>query len=271
MQKLPLISLILAALLLFSVTLYVFSSRTLRPERAQTPVRVGAEYNGLYGVAVKGVLTPEMVELPAGSFTMGGARADAPPRRVELSRFSISRFEITNAQYLTFCQQTGRTFLADPHWDEKYPLSYPDHPVVQVSWQDAVDFCKWLSEWTGREVRLPTEAEWEYAAQGSQAGVTLETSKQQQIPTREVGASPPNRFGLHDLLGNAYEWCADWYDGSYYLSADSKDPKGPAEGRFKVIRGGSWADETVNCRVEYRAHAQPSPASPTVGFRVVMK
>src|SRR5207253_360769 len=150
-----------------------------------------------------------------GSPPERGSPAEWPQHKVKLDKFLIGRFEITNAQYEAFCKANGRPFSADPYWKDNYPGDYPDHPVVGLSWQEANDYCRWLGSVIGKEARLPTEAEWEYAAQGSEPGTTFEIAAPELIPTTRVGTYKPNPFGLYDMLGNAAEWCRDWY-GLHY-------------------------------------------------------
>src|ERR1051326_5783776 len=148
-------------------------------------------YDEHYGVNTEGTLTPELIEIPAGSFLMGsvadeGSPAEHPQHKISIDKFWISRFEITNAQYLSYCLATKHAPLTDPHWRGIYMRDYPDHPVVNVTWKDAKDYCQWLSTIVGKEVRLPTEAEWEYAAQGSAPGTTLLESSSEIMPTAKV-------------------------------------------------------------------------------------
>jgi formylglycine-generating enzyme len=145
----------------------------------------------------------------------------------------------------------------------------PDHPVVNVSWNDAVAFCQWLSRKEGKTYRLPTEAEWEYACRAGTItryccgddpetlvsfGNVADAAAKKKYPdwthvikgndgyvfTSRVGSFQPNPFGLYDMHGNAWQWCADWYDPKYYANSPAGDPKGPASGQSRVLRGGSW-------------------------------
>src|SRR5581483_3890845 len=143
-----------------------------------------------------------------------------------------------------------------------------DHPVVCVSWNDAAAFCAWLTRAAGRVYRLPTEAEWEYACR---AGTTTPFHFGESLgpaeanidgaqpyggappgPSRggttRVGSYPANGFGLHDMHGNVYEWCGDWYDPGYYAVSDGRDPRGPASGSERCVRGGAWNTAAVRCR-----------------------
>lgn len=231
-------------------------------------------YNNLYGINQNGLLVPEFTQLPSGKFLMGGTAKDPiselPQHEVVLAPFSISRTEITNAQFLAFCQAAKHKIPEDPHWQGIYMRDYPNHPIVNIAWQEAVEYCNWLSTVLGTEVRLPTEAEWEYAAQTSDPGTTLEFAARELLPTTKVGSYPPSQLGLYDMLGNVWEWCNDWYDPEYYQTSPKENPKGPEEGRLKVIRGGSWAESRNASRPSHRNSALPNGTTPTLGFRVVM-
>jgi formylglycine-generating enzyme required for sulfatase activity len=159
-------------------------------------------------------------------------------------------------------------------------------PVENVSWNDAVEFCRRLSvlpaeKQSGRTYRLPTEAEWEYSCRGGASSRTLYpfgnsiTDKHANYNNRRkrtssVGAYPPNGFGLHDMIGNVWEWCADWYDEAYYAKSPARDPEGPASGQLRVLRGGSWYNDASYCRAAYRDCHGPGYRNDGYGFRVVL-
>jgi formylglycine-generating enzyme len=272
----------LATLIAFSLILALVGRFVLKEQPAYdlSPKGTAKKSGDRYGLDINGILTPELVEIPAGSFLMGsspdkGTPAEWPEHKVTLDKFLISRFEITNAQFEQFCKATGRPFSIDPHWKDEYPRDYPDHPLVGVSWHETDEYCKWLGSVIGKEVRLPTEAEWEYAAQGSEPGTTYELSSQELVPTTRVGTHRPNDFGLYDMLGNVTEWCQDWYDPHYYQQSPERNPRGPEQGENRVLRGCSWATGSDSCRIAARSHAVPesnsSNASPTIGFRIVAR
>jgi formylglycine-generating enzyme required for sulfatase activity len=217
----------------------------------------------------------EFVEVPAGEFRMGLAEENdaRPVRRVRLAAFWLARTETTREQYARFRAATGR---AEPgHWRHEL-FARPGSPVIGVTWHDAQAFCAWA------EARLPTEAEWEYAARGAD-GRRYPWGNEPPTPERAVfhrdigfagtspvagapaGASP---FGLLDMAGNAFEWCADWYSADYYARAPGENPPGPAEGRQRVIRGGAWISLPDACRAGARAQYPPDAASVLIGFRV---
>jgi formylglycine-generating enzyme required for sulfatase activity len=173
-----------------------------------------------------------------------------------------------------------------------------EHPVVNVNWNDARAFCDWLSKKEGKLYRLPTEAQWEYAcragtttsfyngddAEGlTQVGNVADAAAKAMFPewtwplkandgyafTAPVGQFKPNAFGLHDMHGNAWEWCADYYAGDYYPSSPRQDPQGPNTGAARVIRGGSWFDPPYHCRSARRLSYAPAICPGNLGFRVV--
>ena len=156
------------------------------------------------------------------------------------------------------------------------------NPVEWVSWNDAVDFCKKLSKKTGKTVRLPTEAEWEYACR---AGSTTRFSygdDEEKLgdyawkaensggKTHPVGEKKPNNWGLYDMHGNVWQWCADWYAKGYDANAAKTDPTGPATGTWRVWRGGCWLNRAFSCGSAFRSCYPPADPFNTVGFRVVL-
>lgn len=246
---------------------------TPTPTRTETKNDLKSEKN-LYGIVKDGWLLPETVDLPGGSFMMGsldeGAASERPQHNVSIAPFAISRTEITNAQYLSFCQATNHPTPNDPHWQGIYIYDYPNNPVVAISWYDAQAYCQWLSKVLDQTVRLPREAEWEYAAQNSTPGTILENSHAEILPTTKVGSYPPNSYQLYDMLGNVWEWCSDWYAPDYYGQSPTDNPTGPTEGEYRVMRGGSWAESQQSSRITKRNKGLPTGGSPTIGFRVVI-
>jgi formylglycine-generating enzyme required for sulfatase activity len=216
-----------------------------------------------------------MVPVPAGSFLMGseGDADHSPAHAVWIDSFSIDRFEVTNAEYHAFCLDTGRGLPEFWGMDAfRSGPSYPDHPVVGVSWYDASAY----AEWAGK--RLPTEAEWEYAARGGLEGAaypngdTLTPSdanytKSERAGVVAVGSYPPNGYGLHDAAGNVVEWVADWYAPDYYAASPESCPAGPEDGKFRVIRGGGWHSGPGCNRVFFRNALPPNWRDLNVGFR----
>jgi len=208
-----------------------------------------------------------------GTFRMGCtdarecANRDRPPRTVTLSEFQISDKEVTVAQYRTFCTATGRSMPARPSW------GWDDQdPIVNVNWNDAVAFCQWTN------CRLPTEAEWEYAAQGAAArrqywysggDILREVAyfADNTTRTRTVGKRKPNELLLYDMSGNVSEWVSDWFDT--YPQYPQTNPQGPPTGIHKVARGGSWQSSEIECRVTNREIYEPHVSTTFLGFRVV--
>jgi len=241
-----------------------------------------------------------MILIKGGTFQMGsddGGSDEKPVHSVSLSDFYLSRYELTVSEYLAFCNETKSHY---PEWMEegsrnkiKTDASYsyknlgksltdPNNPIVGVSWNDAVAYCKWLSQKTGRQYRLPTEAEWEYAARGGQPGIKDDFKyagsngidavawydSNSGSKTHPVGEKAKNQLGLYDMSGNVHEWCSDWYASDYYHKSPAKDPKGPGSGSSRVLRGGAWDNYDVNCRVAYRVRYVPNFRYDSVGFRL---
>lgn len=213
--------------------------------------------------------------VPGGDFVMGsGDEGDhSPSHIVRLDTFYIDQYEVTNAQYHRFCRETGRSL--PEFWDKdvfRCSLDYPDHPVTGVSWSDAAAYAKWCGK------RLPTEAEWEYAARGGLPGrnypngdtltsADANYTKSEQGGTVPVGSYPANGFGIHDAAGNVAEWVADWYSADYYAVSPVANPKGPGKGKFRVIRGGGWHSGPSCNRVYYRNALPSNWLDFNVGFR----
>jgi formylglycine-generating enzyme required for sulfatase activity len=241
---------------------------------------------------------PEMVPVTGGTYDMGSNDLDneKPVHLVLLADFEIGKYPVTIGEYLGFCHETNKNY---PEWLEKgsqYHLEtgsdnhykregigreYEHHPIVGVSWDDATAYCQWLSRKTGKKYRLPTEAEWEFAARGgilsksflyagsndlNEVGWYLDNSDSK--PQR-VGQKKSNELGLYDMSGNVWEWCNDWY-GAYKASKKSVlNPQGPDKGSLRVLRGGSWNDDALYCRVSYRRYTSPEFRSDNLGFRLV--
>ncbi|MGE0812442.1 MAG: formylglycine-generating enzyme family protein [Vicinamibacterales bacterium] len=237
------------------------------------------------------------VTVPAGEFWMGRTRLwmmdeigwqvrerfdDRPVHRVRLDAFAIDAYEVTNGDYAAFVAAPGTGARAPFHWGGATPPPAKVRlPVYNVTWFDADAYCRWAGG------RLPTEAEWERAARGGVEDVDypwgndyLDAPAAQGQPAVRharsgastgpvaVGSFAANALGLYDVSGNVWEWTADWYDLHYYSESPVDTPTGPATGRYKVIRGGSWADgETRLGTVYYRNFTAPDTAQPTIGFR----
>jgi formylglycine-generating enzyme required for sulfatase activity len=240
--------------------------------------------------AVNSPLIKDMAYIPAGDFLMGADDADAlpdekPVHRVFLKAYYIDRYEVTNAQYQRFVLATGRPApFVDRPWAEPYnwqgtayPAGKGNAPVVLVSWEDAHAYAQWAGK------RLPTEAEWEKAARGKLSGMkypggnTLDMNQanfdkgfMRERAMHPVGTYEPNSVGLYDMSGNVWEWCQDWYADDFYKKAPGQDPQGPAEGVYRVTRGGSWVNDKNVLRCSQRGKSAPESLSHTVGFRCAL-
>jgi formylglycine-generating enzyme required for sulfatase activity len=208
--------------------------------------------------------------IPSGPFSMGsnGEKAQAeerPARKVELSAYAIDAYLVTFDQYDKFVRATGR---------RRPPgVGVGSEPVVNITWTEADAYCRWAGK------RLPTEAEWEKAARGgtqtdffwgndpsdADRYAWYEENSGQSI--HPVGGKEPNPYGLYDMVGNVWEWTADWYDENYYSASPLRDPKGPATGKFHAVRGGSWQSGKWGLRTGLRDRALPEKTSPTIGCR----
>lgn len=222
------------------------------------------------------------VAVAGGPFEMGdasnlGQEDERPAHRVEVNGFRISQHEVTFAQYDAFCEATGRHKPGDNGWGRER------RPVINVSWNDAMAFCQWLSQRTGKEIRLPTEAEWEYAARGrgKKIGWSGADSPGDLIDyawinsnsdnrTQPVGQKKPNDLGLFDMSGNASEWCLDFYDRKYYSKSAKKNPQGPAQGSQRVLRGGCSRSDPYDSRSTSRGPRSGNRADLLIGFRLVI-
>ena len=214
----------------------------------------------------------EMVLVPAGEFWMGSDEADdeRPRHKVSLGDYYIDKYEVTNALYKRFMDATSRS--APSYWtDAKF--NDAAQPVVGVSWHDAEAYCKWAGK------RLPTEAEWEKAARGTDGRKypwgnqwdAARTNSGEGGPRKPVAVgSYPNGvrpYGAHDMAGNVREWVADWYDSAYYRASPERNPQGPASGSFRVLRGGSWDHYAFALRAAYRSFFTPDYRNDGIGVR----
>ncbi|MEN0004009.1 MAG: formylglycine-generating enzyme family protein, partial [Bacteroidota bacterium] len=255
---------------------------------------------------------PKMVPIPGGTFTMGCASEERdgdcyddekPAHEVTVDTFYMSMHEVTVGQFASFIKDSGYQTDADQegssyiwtgsdvelkegvNWkcdvsgrirpEEKYR-----HPVIHVSWNDAVAYAAWLSQKTGQNYRLPTEAEWEYAARGGEEGAkegflysgsndinaVAWYASNSDRRTHEVGQKEPNQLGLYDMSGNVWEWCQDRY--GEYSSGAQQNPKGAASGSNRVFRGGSWLSNPQACRAALRNASAPTSRNDSVGFRL---
>jgi len=222
---------------------------------------------------------PAMVRIPEGWFWMGcqtGRDDERPAHHVWIDAFELAAYQVTNADYARFLAATHHPeplFWEDPNFD------HPQQPVVAPSWFDAVAYCEWLSKMTGRRYRLPTEAEWERAARGGVEGKLYpwgdappeslpDYASRWKTGPEPVGPYPPNAYGLYNIGDNVHEWCADWYDPNYYARSPERNPQGPADGRRRASRGGSWRHHIKVARVAARSSIPPEFKYADYGFRV---
>jgi len=231
-------------------------------------------------------IPPEIqwIDIPEGEFQMGdnlneGRSDERPVHTVYLDAYKISKYEVTWEQYLYFCEKTGRKkpgrFESDTTWGQS------NYPVTNVSWYDAQAYCEWLSEQTGNNIHLPTEAQWEKAARETDQrkypwGNTPPTCEltnfyqctyaKSPVGSYPAGASP---YGVHDMAGNVFEWCYDRYDSTYYSISPNKNPQGPSNGISRVYRGGAYGSVAFNIRTTFRLHVAPQSSSHNIGIRLV--
>ena len=222
-------------------------------------------------------LDQQMVLVPAGKFTRGSNHAEdeKPARTIYLNAFYMDKYEVTVGQYARYLKVTDME--EPPDWSIMNQPEHQRRPVVNVNWEDAVNYCKWAGK------RLPTEAEWEKAARGTDSRIYPWGN---EAPTRlhanygrkdwdnhqaltpvgsfEAGKSP---YGSYDMAGNAWEWVFDWYGNDFYKKGPEKNPIGPAKGDTKVVRGGSWLYVPEFLRTSFRFNADPSGQQFGYGFR----
>jgi formylglycine-generating enzyme len=225
---------------------------------------------------------PDMVLVEGGSFTMGSSAKTAeeeerPAHKVTVSSFYISKHEVTVAQYKAFCTATKRQMPKPPKWGWN-----DKSPIVNVTWDDAAAYCDWLSKKTGKKYRLPSEAEWEYAAKGGKKSKNTKYAGSAKIEdvawydknsnqqTQSVGTKTPNELELYDMTGNVWEWCNDWFLHDYYPKSPEVNPPGPAKGNQKVQRSGSWINYFEDNRITVRIGNLPTERDGFFGFRVAM-
>ena len=229
----------------------------------------------------------KMVLIPAGSFEMGDhfnepenwMKDARPVHTVELDAFYMDIYEVTVGQFKKFVKLTNYDYAGDWQDVAKYSPA-DDHPMVYVNWGDAYAYAKWAGK------RLPTEAEWEYAARGGLIGKRYPWGDDESVAgdyahysswndgkgiTKFVGSLKPNGYGLYDMAGNVWEWCPDWYDEDYYGYSPLSNPQGPVSGSRRVFRGGSWNTFVIgDLRVARRlSNTSPDHRNYIIGFRCV--
>ena len=306
---------------------------------------IDGELHAAEKTVISNSINMKLVEIPAGEFEMGAEAdiaetmqkfpncdrtwmtAELPRHKVRITKpFFMGQFEVTLNQFLKFYHDAKYKVDAEidgnPSWgfdvngkvieSQRFrpwdPVAWkiePNHPVIYVTWDDAVAFCDWLSAKEGHIYRLPTEAEWEYAcragtdqeysfgndpeelvkfansADASRLNFFYPDSTDRDLRSRflskndkfiwtaPVGKFLPNAFGLYDMHGNAWEWCSDWYDSTYYEESPSDDPAGPSSGESHVLRGGGFYDAPFHLRCARRNYELPSGRDYGSSFRIV--
>ncbi|MBU2553161.1 MAG: formylglycine-generating enzyme family protein [Bacteroidetes bacterium] len=236
------------------------------------------------------------VNVIGGNFLMGtnsGEYDEQPAHRVTLNSFQITQYEITNEQYCCFLNEIGCNLNGSYNGieyidmnDNDCQLKYQDSlfvpergknnfPVVEVTWYGAEAYAHWIGG------RLPTEAEWEYAANGGNMANSTAYSGSENVnsvaiyisngaeETQQIGSKLPNELGIYDMSGNVWEWCNDWYSSKYYYTSPKINPEGAIFGTFKVRRGGGWNHTANYCRVVNRHKITPNLSYSNLGFRIV--
>ncbi len=252
------------------------------------------------------VIEPELVSVPEGEFWMGTSDAqiawlvkhtdwakrwrdegwfkpEQPQRRVYLSAYRIARYPVTNREYQAFVQDEG--YKPPSHWEgDVAPDEIADHPVTHVAHGDALAYCAWLAERTGKPYTLPTEAQWEKAARGDRDARlypwgdvfdarrcnTAESGPGGTTPVGQYSPDGDSPYGCADMAGNVWEWCLDWYAEDYYRRAPNRNPPGPSRGDFHVVRGGSWIYDQRYARCACRCRGIPGSWGIDIGYRPVL-
>lgn len=266
-------------------------TRTAAPTPTATPEPlVPPKQENSLVLALSKDIVIELVQVPAGEFLMGSVDNDPaaqkdekPQHTVYLDEYLIGKTEVTVAQYRLFVQATG--YPADP----RALTSQDNWPVSFVTYDDAIAFAAWLSEWTGRQVTLPTEAQWEKAARGTDGrlypwgdqpvdctlanyfkpgGFCTSESEYEYAPVGSypAGASP---YGALDMVGNVWEWVSDYYQADYYQKSVLENPTGPEKGVYRMVRGGAWEQPPYG-RISRRSAKLSSKVDDPVGFRIAV-
>ena len=250
----------------------------------------------------------EMVFVKGSSFLMGAQLADAsapnydwdalddesPVHSVTLSDYYIGKYEVTQQLWEYVMSYSGKaadgstmSAYASDVWLGTNPSSSYGvgnyYPAYYVSWEDIVNiFIPRLNKITGKTFRLPTEAEWEYAARGGNKSQGYKYSGSNTLgdvawyssnslsSNHQVGTKAPNELGIYDMIGNVWEWCSDWFNSSYYSSSPTSNPTGPTSGSYRVYRGGCWDIDASYCRVTFRCYDTPDSRYNCLGFRLVL-
>jgi len=265
------------------------------------------------------VMEMEFVFIKGGCFEMGdnfgdGNEDERPVHEICVDDFWMGKYEVRVGEFRKFVNDMsyraeaervdGCFYWTGSKWEKDKGRNWRDpgfqsddrHPVVCVSWNDAVTFARWLEGKTGKKYRLPTEAEWEYAARsggkkykyswgnGQPSGNIADVSAKRKFPawtiwegyddgyvfTSPVGTYKPNELGLYDMTGNVWQWCQDWYDKNYYTYSQSINPEGPSYGQYRVSRGSNWSASPRQVRASTRVWVAPMLSVYSLGFRLVL-
>ncbi len=249
---------------------------------------------------------PEMIFINGGTFNMGsntGGSDEKPMHEVFVDNFSICKYEVTigefrrfvkDTKYVTDAEKLAELYKTDLSQTKARPgknwhsisigVEIPEKdsmlPVSFISWNDANAYCDWLSKQTSKTYRIPTAAEWEFAARGgtksghfiySGSNIAEEVawfSKNAGFKSHNIGTKRANELGIYDMSGNMQEWCYDWYNAYYYTDSPKENPRGPDQGRRKVVRGGSWGSAETSLRTTYRNNDFPNSSQADFGFRL---
>jgi formylglycine-generating enzyme len=220
----------------------------------------------------------KLVVIPGGWFLMGsetGQDNERPVHRVWVDAFQLSTCQVTNGEYLEFLRATAHP--PPPSWSDPQ-FNHPRQPVVAVCWFEAVKYCDWLRQTSGKPFRLPTEAEWERAARGGRQGESFpwgDNAPESLVHYHHlwkngpepVGQSAPNPFGLFEMCENVHEWCSDWFQPDYYSFSPERNPRGPDHGERRASRGGSWRHHVKVTRCAARSSIPPHLQYADYGFR----
>lgn len=253
-----------------------------------------------------------MVLVKGGTFTMGCTSEqgrdchnhESPAHQVSLSDFYLSKYEVTVQEFKAFIEATkyrtdaekegySEIWGTNSFWERKSGVDWrcdikgnlrsgreDSHPVIHVSWNDAVAYCDWLTQNSEKKFRLPTEAEWEYAARGGSLSQKFKYAGSNNLDevawydknsgdkTHPVGLKKANELGLYDMSGNAWEWCQDRH--GYYPNSTQTNPTGSTLGEDRIYRGGAWLFDSLNCRVSWRSYSSPIYHSYFMGFRLAL-
>ena len=236
------------------------------------------KYNGCPEPVIK---LPEMVYVSGGTFQMGSDDYWSKPiHTVTVSSFSISKFEISVAEYKIFCSLSGRVLADQSSRVLTADANKPANPIGGISFDDAVAYCQWLSSVTGKKYRLPTEAEWEFAAKGgikTKGYIYSGSNNLDEVAWykensggdhKAAGTKKPNELGIYDMSGNVSEWCSDW--GGHYDIKPATNPQGGSSSIYKIRRGGTYVDSPGVLEVTHRSQERPETIYANYGFRVAV-